>query len=200
MKKLITTSLIGGFAVVLPVAILLGVFTWVFTFVSKMVHPISNVLFFKSQTLSDIISMIIVVTACFFIGVLVKTKFGKFFHGIVEANLLTKIPLYTLIKETVLQFVGSKKSPFSSVALCNIFQNDTLVTGFITDDRANQTPKRMNYTYTVFIPTGPNPTSGNIYHLNSQYVHPIDISVEDAMRSIISCGAGSDKLIKKINK
>ena len=37
-----------------------------------------------------------------------------------------------------------------------------------------------------------------IYHLEAKYVHPVDVSVEDAMRSIISCGAGSSSLLEKL--
>jgi uncharacterized membrane protein len=51
----------------------------------------------------------------------------------------------------------------------------------------------------VFVPTGPNPTSGFIYHLDQQYVHPVKVSVEEAMRSVISCGAGSGTLLGKLN-
>ena len=96
-------------------------------------------------------------------------------------------------KETVGQFIGNKESPFSSVALAQIFGNETLVSAFITD-------KHADGSYTVFVPTGPNPTSGNIFHLEAKYVYKIDVSVEDAMRSIISCGAGSAKLLEAMNK
>jgi hypothetical protein len=30
-------------------------------------------------------------------------------------------------------------------------------------------------------------------------VHPVDIPIEDAMRSVISCGAGSDALMKALH-
>ena len=72
-----------------------------------------------------------------------------------------------------------------------IFENDTKVTAFVTG-------RHDNGMITVFVPTGPNPTSGFIYHLDQKYVHPVDISVEVAMRSVISCGAGSDALIKAL--
>lgn len=64
------------------------------------------------------------------------------------------------------------------------------MTAFVTE-------QHVDGSYSVFVPTGPNPTSGNIYHLKKKYVHLVDVSVEDAMRSIISCGAGSGKLLKQ---
>ncbi len=62
------------------------------------------------------------------------------------------------------------------------------MTCFLTDE----TPEGI---CSVFVPTGPNPTSGNIYHLKKEYVHLINVSIEEAMRSIISCGASSQKRI-----
>ena len=73
--------------------------------------------------------------------------------------------------------------------MTQIFGNDTRVTAFITDTHADGS-------YTLFVPTGPNPTSGLIYHLDGKYVHPVNIPVQDAMRSIISCGAGSARLMQ----
>ena len=96
-------------------------------------------------------------------------------------------------EKTVNQFFGRKQSPFSSVALVQIFQNETMVTAFVTD-------RHGNGTVSVFVPTGPNPTSGFIYHIPEKYVHPVDVPVEDAMRSVISCGAGSEMLVKKLRE
>jgi len=45
------------------------------------------------------------------------------------------------------------------------------------------------------VPTGPNPTSGMIYHLPAEQVEILpNIKVDSAMRTVISCGAGSDEL------
>ena len=93
----------------------------------------------------------------------------------------------------MLQFIGRKQSPFSKVALVQLFENQTKATAFVTDEHPDGS-------FTVFVPTGPNPTSGQIFHLQGQYVHPVDVRVDDAMRSIISCGAGSTKLIEAADK
>ncbi len=193
IQKFIQTSLLGGFVVILPVAILFGAFNWIFNFITNVIQPLTNLLVMRSD-IKEIVGHIIVISLilfiCFILGVIVKTKIGKFVYHSLEESLLKKVPGYTLVKETVLQFLGDKKSPFSSVALANIFGNDTLVTSFVTDEHKDGS-------FSVFVPTGPNPTSGNIYHLKADYVHKIDASIEDAMRSIISCGSGSTNLLDK---
>ena len=77
------------------------------------------------------------------------------------------------------------------MAVCFLvgFENDTLLTAFIT-------VIHQDGRYTVLVPTGPNPTPGFIFHLQPQLVHPVRISVEEVLKSVISCGAGSKNLLK----
>ena len=191
LKRFIRTSILGGVTVILPAAILIFIFKWIFGVVTGLIQPLTNLVMAKShlqEIIADILVLAVILTACFIIGVIVKTKVGQFLYEGFEGRILSIAPGYSLIKETVMQFLGKKKSPFSSVALVQVFENNTLMTAFITDFHADGS-------YTVFIPTGPNPTSGNIYHLKGQYVHHVNASIEDTMRSIISCGAGSTTLI-----
>jgi len=194
LKHFLKTSLLGGVVVILPVAILVSVSIWVFDLIAGWIQPLTNIVIKDTQTNEFIAAafvIILIMTACFFIGILVRTRLGGFFYNQVETRILKLAPGYSMIKETVLQLFGSRKdSPFSSVALAQIFCNSTLATCFITDTHGDGS-------YTVFVPTGPNPTSGLIYHLQGKYVHPVPIPVQDAMRSIISCGAGSRKLMEQ---
>jgi len=193
IKAFIKTTLIGGIGVILPIVILVLVFSWLFRFVTRNIQPLTNLIFANQDSVgifADVISIILIITVCFLVGVIVKTKLGHYIHDSIEKILLKKIPGYNITKDTVEQFIGREEMPFSSVALVKLFDNDTLVTGFITD-------KHSNGSYTVFVPTGPNPTSGNIIHVKPEKVFKVDISVEHAMKSIIACGAGSNKLIEK---
>lgn len=192
MKSFVLTSLLGGVIVILPVAILASVFGWVFSFTTNLIQPFTDLIVANSdmkEIIADAIVVLVICVVCFLVGLMVRTKFGKFIYHVVENRLLKVAPGYTLIKETVLQILGNNKSPFSSVALVQVFGNDTLMTAFVTDEHSDGS-------FSVFVPTGPNPTSGCIYHLKKEYVHPVNVPVEDAMRSIISCGAGSDRLIE----
>jgi uncharacterized membrane protein len=194
IRKFFKTTLIGGLIVVLPIAIFAALVHWLVGLVTGMLQPLVEQLTAQAAQIPPALAYVIVAAAilalCFAIGVAVRTSIGRWFHETIEGRILKRIPGYTLIRETVIQFVGNKKSPFSSVALVRINAADAYMTAFITDEHEDR--------YTVFVPTGPNPTSGNIYHLPKDFVHPVDVAVEDAMRSIISCGAGSKALVDQL--
>lgn len=196
LKRFFTTSLLGGIIVILPVVILFIAANWIFRLITGLIQPMTNVLLKTTglpEIVADIIVIALILIVFFIVGVFVRTKMGKWIYSSIEDSVLKVAPGYTLIKETVLQFIGNKKPPFSSVALVRIFQNDTLVSGFITDTHEDGT-------CTVFVPTGPNPTSGNIYHVPKESVYIVDVPVETAMRTIISCGAGSKSLVEDFRR
>jgi uncharacterized membrane protein len=196
-KKFFKTTLLGGIIVILPAIILIFAFKWLFGVVGNAIEPLTNMaerqltLGEYNRYVAPVIVLSVIILGCFLFGLFVRTKLGQMIYMGFENSFLSKAPGYRMIKETVNQLLGKKTSRFSTVALVQIFENDTLVTAFITDEHENGM-------VTVFVPTGPNPTSGFIYHLDRKFVHPVDISVEDAMRSVISCGAGSEKLVKSI--
>ncbi len=195
LNNFLKTSLLGGVVVILPVAILASVSAWVFQLISGFIAPLTRLLIKDSQLnvfAADVVVIVLIVAACFSVGVLVRTRLGGFLYRQLETRILKLAPGYSMIKQTVMQLFGNRKdSPFSSVAVARIFGNETRVTAFITDTHTDGS-------YTLFVPTGPNPTSGLIYHVEGKYVQPVDVSVQDAMRSIISCGAGSAKLLKDV--
>jgi uncharacterized membrane protein len=191
LKKFLTLTFIGGFMVVLPMAILISLIRWAFRLASKWSLPISEALVVKfelGQTIASIFAILIILVGCFILGLFVRSHVGRLIYGYIEVHIFMRIPGYSLIRDTLAQFLGNAKAPFSRVALVDIFSNGTRMTAFITDEHPN------GY-FTVFVPTGPNPTSGLIYHLPGDCVQQVKVPVEEAMRSIISCGAGSSSIV-----
>ena len=74
--------------------------------------------------------------------------------------------------------------PFSQVVLVKVFNSETLMTGFITEEMDDEL-------FTVFVPTGPNPTNGFIFHVKRNQLVFVDTKPEDAMRTVIGVGTGS---------
>ena len=191
-KNFIVTTLIGGIAVVLPAALSAFLLKWLFKLVISIIRPLTRLVLAKSNIqviFADTIVIAIILLACFVVGMIVKTRLGVFIQEGLDDYILKYIPGYSIIKETVLQFMGKKKFPFSPVVLVRAFENDTLMTGFITDEHPDDQ-------CTVFVPTGPNVTTGFVFHLSRDNVYPLNISADQAIRTVISCGVGSDKLIK----
>ena len=190
IRRFLKTTLIGGLIVVLPIAIFAALVHWLVMLVIGLLEPLASQLTAIPPVLAYLIVAAAILALCFSIGVAVRTSFGRWIHETLEGKLLSRIPGYKLVRETIMQFIGNKKSPFSSVALVRINSADVYMTAFVTDEHDDR--------YTVFVPTGPNPTSGNIYHLAKDLVCPIEVPVEEAMRSIISCGAGSQPLVDQL--
>ena len=195
MKKIF----IGGVMVLLPVVILVSAFKWLFSWITNLIQPLTNVVVAGNnlpELVGDIIVIVIILVICFLVGSLVSTKIGAWIHRRFDSSLQKMAPGYRMVKEVISQFFGdASKSPFANgeVARVKIFglNCETTVTAIVTS-------RHNNGNFTVFVPTGPNPTSGNMYHLKPEQVElRADIKLEDMMRTIIACGAGSGDLYGK---
>ena len=167
---------------------------WLFNLVTGFIRPLANILVIKAriqENLADVLVIVVIIGVFFLTGLVVKTRLGRYIHRVAEKRILKIMPGYTIFRNTIKQFLGQKKTPFSRVALVQAFGNETLMTAFVTDEHPNGS-------FTVFAPSALNPTTGLILHLPGKYVHIVDVSVEDTMRSIITCGAGSCKLISRL--
>lgn len=198
LKHFFRQSIIGGLVVLLPLVILGFFFRWVFEFVTNLISPLTNALIHYGHVpvfMADILVLVFIVVACFLIGTLVSTGFGKWLHNTFDKHLARLAPGYQMVKDIVNQFLGdSTQSPFANGEVAKVYifgeQVPTYVTGLITS-------RHDDGCYTVFVPTGPNPTSGNIYHVLPAQVEILqDVGADKALRTIIGCGAGSGELFK----
>ncbi len=171
----------------LPIVILLFVLNWLFESITNYVRPLTNIII-ETVKLNELIaisiSIFIIVVIFFLVGLLVRTELGKMSFDKIENKFLKKIFGYKIIKETVSQIFGDDKTIFKAVALVKLFGNETKMTAFVTDEYADGS-------YTVFIPSGPAPTAGFVYHVKREQIEIVDVSVEQAFRTILSLGTGS---------
>ncbi len=196
LKTFMRQSLFGGLIVLLPVVIVGFLIRWLFLTVTDLIQPFTNYVigeFVLPELAADLIVIIVILGICFTVGTFVTTGIGKWLHGYFDKYLVRLAPGYKLVKEIISQVLGDPdSSPFSrgEVVRVKLFGEscETTVTGLVTD-------KHSDGTVTFFMPTGPNPTSGNIYHIPGHLVtyYP-EASVEAMMKSIIACGAGSASL------
>lgn len=196
LNRFIRQSFIGGFLVIAPVVIILLAFRWAVNGVRDLIAPLATPLAQASGAPPLLIDFLVVISTlfgCFVVGTLVATSAGRWLQHLVDRHLSRFAPGYRMVKDILNQMFGSdSNSPFNrgEVAVVKLYgiHVPTLATAIITSRHANGW-------FTVFVPTGPNPTSGFVYHLPPECVtlRP-DIKLDSAFRSIIACGAGSADL------
>ena len=195
MRDFLRTTLIGGLGVLLPITILLFLIAWLVGLMQSGIEPLVLLIMSKSalqKTLATTIAVVALIALCFAVGLVVKTRIGAFFMGCLDKLLLSKIPGYSTIKETVGQFLEAKSMPLKQVVLAQPFADGVWMTGFMTAEHESGH-------CTVFVPTGPNPTSGLIFHLPRERVQILDeLQAQTVMRTIIGCGAGSDGVFANV--
>ncbi len=193
LKNFFRTTFIGGLVALLPLSLVVILFRWIIGIVEKYLGPLVGLVNTESQLYKlglYLLALVAIFFLFFLIGLIIKTSWGRFLNNVLEQKYLMKIPGYKLASETVKQFFGKNRSFFSEVVLVDLFNSGTLMTGFITDDQGE--------IITVFVPTGPNPTSGNIYHVPAEKVKKTNANVDAGMKSIISCGAGSAEVFQSM--
>ena len=197
LRNFFRTTLIGGIVALAPLTLIVLLFRWVINLIGRNLTPVVDRLMQDPDPdpLIKLLLYVITFTAILFffflIGIIVRTRMAVFLNR-AEDRYLVKIPGYRLAKDTVKQFFGKNRSFFREVVLVDIFNTGVLMTGFITDDQGE--------IITVFVPTGPNPTSGNIYHMPGDRVLRTRASVDSGMKTIISCGAGSGEVFSLVEK
>jgi uncharacterized membrane protein len=197
IQKFLWTTLIGGVVALAPLTLIILLFRWVINMIGRNLSPVVDRLLqdpdpnplFKFALY--VLTFTAILIFFFVIGLVVRTRLWAFLNK-AEDRYLLRIPGYKMVKETVQQFFGKNRSFFKEVVLVDIFNTGALMTGFITDDQGE--------VITVFVPTGPNPTSGNIYHLQKNRVLKTKATVDNGMKTIISCGAGSAEVFATMEK
>jgi uncharacterized membrane protein len=192
IKSFLRTTLLGGTLVVLPIVILILVFNWLYEFIVDKLRPITNIILETSKMQefgAAALALILILICFFFVGLIIRTNIGRVIFEFLEQRTLAKLPLYKIIKETTIQLMGSNKTLFKNVALVRLYGNDTQITAFVTE-------KHDDDSCTVFVPSGPVPSAGFIYHVKKENVQIVKYPIEKAMKTIFSLGAGSKELLK----
>lgn len=195
----IRKSLLGGLVILLPISIIAFFSKWIYDAVTGLIAPFTSVFvrtFGLPRFAADWVVVAVLVVFCFLVGMLVSTRVGGWLWQRMENNTLARLPGYRLVREITVQLFGaSADSPFhrGEVAVVWLFgrQVPTAVLGLVTSHHDNGL-------ISVFVPTGPNPTSGFIYHVHGDLVdRRPDIAVEQMMKSVVACGAGSAQVMKE---
>ncbi len=199
LQQDLKNDLIAGLLVVIPLATTIWLATTVSRFVlafltsiPKQFNPFNTL----NPLLQDLINLgvglLVPLLGILLIGLMARNIVGRWLLEFGEGTLL-RIPLagsvYKTLKQLLETFLQGNSSRFRRVVLVEYPREGLYAVGFVTGVigtaiQSDFAEKMLS----VFIPTAPNPTTGWYAVVPERLVKDINLSVEDAFRTIISAG------------
>ncbi|MDF1555722.1 MAG: DUF502 domain-containing protein [Deferrisomatales bacterium] len=150
-------------------------------------HP-DTYLPFEVPGLGVIVTLLIIQTVGFLGANLLGRGVVKSYERILESIPVVRT-LYIAIKQLLEQMISGDAGRFRRVVLVEYPRKGLYSLGFVTGvTRGEIQQKTAERVVNVFLPTTPNPTSGFYLLVPEKDAVPLEISVEDAFKLIISAG------------
>ncbi len=187
------TYIFRGFLALLPLALSFVVLRFLYLAVDQRVARI-----IEKWTKVNIpgLGLLLVLVILYLLGVAASNLAGKRFFGAVD-SVSGRIPLVKSVYHLGKQLVSALATPgpgqLKRVVLVEQFRPGVWSVGFVTGHMTD--PKSGERLVRLFLPQGPNPTSGFMIVVREAEVRPINWSVPEAMNAVISGGISApDKL------
>lgn len=134
----------------------------------------------------------VLVIGIFLVGLLTTNVIGHWVVGRYE-RILERLPLvrsvYSAIKSVVHTISLQGKEQFRGVVLVEFPRKDMYLLAFVVAETKGEIARKSSRKLlNLFVPTSPNPTSGYLVFVPEEDVTYLDISVEEAMKTIMSGG------------
>ena len=192
---------ITGLLVWLPMAVTIWVLTWLYGLLDGIFGSVLGAaeavfpgLHLLVSTLRGVpgLGVIMVLLVVIATGVLAANIAGQWWMR--QWNtLITRIPvvrsIYTSVKQVSDTLFSGSGHAFSKALLIRYPHTEAWAMAFLTGRPGGEVASKLAGDYvSVFIPTTPNPTSGFFMMLPRQHVIELEMSVDNALKYIISMG------------
>jgi uncharacterized membrane protein len=205
MKKYFIT----GLAILLPLAVTIGIVVFIVNFLTEpFIGLVVNIFvswglkapehyrWIISPGILHYGSQIIILIGLFFLTVLLGFLAKVFlFKSLIRLSdyIMHRIPfinkVYTTSQEVIKALFYSPTKSFSKVVLVPFPSPYVYSVGLISGEALKACKAALNReVVSVFVPTTPNPTSGYLLMFKKEDVISLDMTVEEALKYIISCG------------
>ena len=204
--RALRTNIIVGMILVTPLVVTLYIVNILFSFITgnaffqTLIKVLPETVRGDSgaeQVVAKILAFIVVLMVLFLVGFFVRSLFGKQLYRLGEL-IVERIPvinkIYIWVRQISEAFLAQRQTLFKEVVLVEYPRKGLYSVAFVTApvapefDAILQTDEKTQHV-SLFIPTTPNPTSGLMIVAPRHDLHPLPISVADAMKLIVSAGA-----------
>lgn len=178
-------NFIAGLVVLIPVVATIWVIKWLFDIIDGILAPAFEPIFGRSIPGFGFVAIVILI---YLLGLLVTNVLGKRLIQLGQ-SIVEKVPVvsqvYNAFRQIMDSLMMSQKGAFKEVVLVEFPRPGMRSVAFITSRTKDSSGQEL---LTFYIPTAPNPTSGFIEIATPDHVIPTNMSVEDAMKIVLSAG------------
>ena len=198
MKK----YLIAGLLTWLPLAITIWVLLWVqglldgmfkgFLRFAQAVLPVAAAEPLQALGQWPGLGVVVMITLMLITGVFVTNLFGQWWLKQWDA-LMNRIPIvrsiYSSVKQVSDTLFSSNGNAFREAVLVQYPHAGSWTIAFVTGKPGGEVANKLNGDHvSLYVPTTPNPTSGFFVMMPRTAIHALDMSVDEALKYIISMG------------
>ena len=194
LRTIIRRYMLTGILVLIPVLLTVWALLTVFRWTDNVLHLIPAP--YRPEALIGFpipgLGLILTFMVIFVIGAFVANVIGRQLLAFGEM-LLEKIPLlrwfYFSSKQMLEAIIVNEEDRFRRVVLVQYPRLGMYSIAFVTGESTGELREKIpGRSYTVFIPTTPNPTSGFLYIVPENELTHLTWRVDEAFRMIISAG------------
>jgi uncharacterized membrane protein len=165
---------------------------WLFDFIDGIMAPLFRVIL---GHYTPGIGFVVLVILIYLTGLLAANVFGKRIIEFIEA-IAERVPIFREIYRAFNQVIDSltlsQKGAFKEVVIVEFPRAGMKTVAFVTKKLSDKSGREL---LNIYIPTAPNPTSGFFQIVPTESVIKANMSIEDAMKIVLSAGMISPEVI-----
>lgn len=183
---------LAGILAAIPLVVTYLIFRWLFETLDGIFQP--AIIFFIGRSLPGV-GLVAVVILVYILGLITTNLIGRRLIRWVDA-MMCRAPViqyvYTAARQVVDAVRGLRQVPFKKVVIVEFPKAGMYSLGFVTGKAIDFRGQKK---VPVFIPLTPNPMTGFLVLLSAEDILDTDLTIEDAMRMVLSGGLLSPEAI-----
>jgi uncharacterized membrane protein len=190
MLKLIRTTIIGGIIFLVPIAIFVAVIGKGLEITGAIAKPLARILpvdMIGGFAAAQVLAIALLLLICFLAGLLARLALARRAVGVLEANVLSRLPAYALLKTKTQSMLSPDDIEGMSVVVVRF--DDSWQIGF-------EIERIEGGKVALFLPGSPDPWSGSVCIAEEDRVTPLDLPVAAVASMARRLGRGANQALR----
>jgi len=190
MLKFLKTTMVGGILFLVPIIIFIAVIGKALELSKKLAAPLSVLIPLDSIgdiAMVNLLAIGIVLLICFLAGLAAKSTLARNSVGNLESRVLSKIPVYGLLKSKIDAIVQPEKAEGMKPVLARF--DDSWQIAF-------EVERIQGGVVAIYLPGAPDPWSGSVCFVAEDRIQPLELTLSPVLRILKGIGKGSNEQLR----